>query len=180
MYPFIGYAVNFNLFDDKPVEQYSDTLVNDLMELNQIEVVKEAPIVTNVWITVAHHLYEAVREYQFMYGSSSDFEKEKELDMIYELDLAAANYIGEGQLKGDKNSGYLLYNLAEKIAPEFNQDTGGISQVNKKILDLKNEMTIPLVQKFIWHMFITKDSDFVELYALSILPWIKVYDPSAY
>ena len=115
-----------------------------------------------------------------MYGLLSDFEKEKELDMIYELDSAAANYIGEGQLKGDKNSSYLLYNLAEKIAPEFNQDTGGISQVNKKILDLRNEMTIPLVQKFIWHMFITKDSDFVELYALSILPWIKVYDPSVY
>eukprot|EP00957_Ditylum_brightwellii_P163307 12434718-Ditylum_brightwellii.AAC.1 len=66
--------------------------------------------------------------------------------MIYELDLAAANYIGKGQLKGDKNSSYLLYNLAEKIAQEFNQDTGGVSQINKKILDLRNGMTIPLVQ----------------------------------
>eukprot|EP00957_Ditylum_brightwellii_P053022 4020606-Ditylum_brightwellii.AAC.1 len=69
--------------------------------------------------------------------------------MIYELDLAAANYIREGQLKGDKNSDYLLYNLAEKIAPEFNQDISGVSQVNKKILDIRNGMTIPLVQKFI-------------------------------
>eukprot|EP00957_Ditylum_brightwellii_P050114 3798872-Ditylum_brightwellii.AAC.1 len=82
--------------------------------------------------------------------------------MVYELDLAATNYIGEGHLKGDKNSSYLLYNLAERIAPEFNQDTGDISQVNKKILTLRNGMTISLAQKFIWHMFITKDSDFVE------------------
>eukprot|EP00957_Ditylum_brightwellii_P122380 9332610-Ditylum_brightwellii.AAC.1 len=92
------------VFDDEPVEQYGDTLVTDLMELNQIEVVKEAPIVTNVWMTVTHHLYEAVRECQSMYGASSDFEEENKLDMIYELDLAAAYYIGEGQLKGDKNS----------------------------------------------------------------------------
>jgi hypothetical protein len=192
------------LFDGSPIEQYGDTIVNDLFKLDIIgDIEIEAALVMNVWMMTIHELSQVAK-------SCSDGEQN---DAMIALDRAAAFWIGEGQVVGSNDDGHLLYNLFETAGERFGQDNGeGETKVNTDLLGLfvqiqtdvfsgncaedsgyigvRNQvkratalMTVGLVQSLIHHiMNVDNDggSDFVELYSLALIPRVAACDPDAY
>eukprot|EP00957_Ditylum_brightwellii_P017655 1330159-Ditylum_brightwellii.AAC.1 len=82
-------------FDGSPIEQFADTLVNDLMELDKENISHEAILVNNVWMAVVYYLNTASRTCKYP----------AENGPLAYLDLAAGLYIGIGQDEGDNESG---------------------------------------------------------------------------
>jgi len=186
-------------FDDEPIEQYGNTIVMDLFDLNEEDIETEAALVMNVWMTVVHHLQEAEQKCKASTGGNS-------LDGETDLDVAAAYYVGWGQVEGDNDSGHLLYNLAENAGARFGKDEGETA-ANKNVLDLMNQikteiitkgtcpndhlkfrslvrqivsqMTVPLVQNLI-HYMSERKTDKLELYALALTPQISSCDTAGY
>lgn len=189
-------------FDQKPAEEYANTLVEDLFALDIEHIETEAALVTCLWMAIVHELYNVLRGCQ---QQAAD-------DMNAALDRAAAMWIGADQPVGVDEQGNLLYNLAQGAAVRFNQASGEAT-ANKLLLDamlllqtditdgicntgeegylrmrttvnrMIDVMSIPLVQILIHH--IQKNSaagapDFTELYALSIAPRVAACDPYTY
>lgn len=201
----IGHEIEgeqLGFFDQKPVSQYADTLVNDLFALNVAHVETEAAIILNVWMQIAHELYEVMR------GCKS-----QDPDMMNAaLDVAAALWIGADQPEGANDAGNMMYNLAQVGAQRFNQ-ANGEALSNEKVINAMNDiqtkiaggtcasgeqgyvemrdtinqlfgsMTIPLVQILIHHIQqepADGGANFIELYALSFLPRVDACNPSVY
>jgi len=188
-------------FDSNHIEQYADTLVKDLLEIDKENIAQEAILVNTIWMTVVFYLNGAAKSCRYPDVAEP---------YLY-LDLAAGFYIGLGQDKGDDESGNMLYNLAEGISKDFNQDNG-VSVVNEKILELLNDikdniidkglcstheensykkfrwnvgsiigyMNVILVQRLIRHLLDGSDRDFMKMYALAILPQIRLCNPGAF
>jgi len=188
-------------FDGHPVEEYANTLVVDLFELNSTRTETEGAIVLNVWMAVAHELHSVLR------GCQSNNQDE----MNGALDRATALWIGADQIRGDNLEGHLLYNLAELAGELFGQDDGE-SKVNTEIMKKINDiqfniasgtcgqnggyvemrdmirrvtalMTVPLVQTLMHHIVQIENegaSDMVELYALALLPRVAACEPNKY
>jgi len=111
-------------------------------------------------------------------------------------------WIGTGQERASNTKGYMLYNLAERAGTNFGQDgSDGESQVNRYVLEsfvsiktnIDNNMcnsdsgyrqirqkvklmvkatNTVLVQMLLYHIDVSDDSNFIELYTLSLLPQI--------
>jgi hypothetical protein len=188
-------------FDGAPIEEFGDTIVLDLFDLNINDIETEAALVMNVWQVIVHELFEVQAECS---AKNQD-------NGIAALDRAAALWIGEGQEEGSNELGHLLYNLAENAGERFDQDDGE-AEVNTKVVDilvtiqaellagkcdstagyiamrgnvkkLIGLMTIPLIQNLIHHtMNVSNEggSNFVELYALGTIPRVAACDPAAY
>ena len=192
-------------FDDRPVSEYANTLVLDLLALNKTAVVPEAVIVMNVWMYIVHQLYDVLRA-----CAENDVTSVPKMEAA--LDAAAALWIGADQAMGDNDTGNLMYNLAENAGEKFDQDNGE-SRTNVLVLDEFNtlemgiavgtcandangylemrtvvrkmigHMTVPLVQNLIHHIQrepSSTQSDFIELYALSIGPRVEACLPTTY
>lgn len=191
-------------FDGNPVDEYGNTIVIDLFELNATRSETEGALIINVWMAIAHEL-ESINLACRTEGDNSVDE------MNRALDRAAALWIGADQIRGDNLHGHLLYNLAENAGELFGQDSGE-TWVNSQLMSLINiiqndiqsnkcaadggyelmrsqvnqavsYITIPLVQMLIHHiMQITNESgsDMVELYALALLPRVAACDPNTY
>ncbi|CAB9498002.1 expressed unknown protein [Seminavis robusta] len=188
-------------FDGHPVEEYANTLVVDLFELNSTRTETEGAIVLNVWMAVAHELHSVLR------GCRSNNQDE----MNGALDRATALWIGADQIRGDNLEGHLLYNLAELAGELFGQDEGesrvntgimqeinsiqfniasgtcaqqgGYVEMRDKIRKVLSFMTVPLVQTLIHHIVQIQNegaSDMVELYALALLPRVAACEPTKY
>ena len=188
-------------FDGHAVEEYANTLVVDLFELNSTRTETEGAIVLNVWMAVAHELHSVLR------GCRSNDQDE----MNGALDRATALWIGADQVRGDNLEGHLLYNLAELAGELFGQDdgesevnTGIMTQINAiqfniasgscaqeggyvEMRDMVHKvtslMTVPLVQTLMHHIVQIENegaSDMVELYALALLPRVAACEPSKY
>jgi len=188
-------------FDGHPVEEYANTLVVDLFELNSTRTETEGAIIMNVWMAVAHELHSVMR------GCRSNNQEE----MNGALDRATALWIGADQIRGDNLEGHLLYNLAELAGELFGQDEGeskvntglmeeinsiqfniasgtcaqegGYVEMRDKVRKVTSYMTIPLVQTLIHHIVQIQNegaSDMVELYALTLLPRVAACDPDKY
>lgn len=188
-------------FDGHAVEEYANTLVVDLFELNSTRTETEGAIILNVWMAVAHELHSVLR------GCRSNNQDE----MNGALDRATALWIGADQIRGDNLEGHLLYNLAEVAGELFGQDEGesrvnteimkeinqiqfniasgtcaqegGYVEMRDKIRKVTSFMTVPLVQTLIHHIVQIQNegaSDMVELYALALLPRVAACDPAAY
>ncbi|KAL3938414.1 MAG: hypothetical protein SGBAC_006676 [Bacillariaceae sp.] len=188
-------------FDGAAIEQYGNTLVNDLFDLDVDGIETEAAIVLNVWMAVINELFQVKIQC-----------RANNMNMgLAALDKAAAMWIGEGQDTGVNDSGHMLYSLAENAGERFDQDNGE-TVVNSKIVDLFVEiqkdlragkcadltgylnvrgqirrmvslMTIPLIQNLIHHtMNVSAEhgADWVELYALASIPRIAVCSPEDY
>lgn len=188
-------------FDGAAIEQYGDTLVNDLFELDVQGIETEAAIVMNVWMAVINELFQVKIQC-----------KANNVNMgLAALDKAAAMWIGEGQETGVNDGGHLLYSLTENAGERFDQDNAE-AIVNTKIVDLFVEiqkdlragkcndltgylnirgqirrmvslMTIPLIQNLIHYTMnvnIEHGADWVELYALATIPRIAVCSPEEY
>lgn len=188
-------------FDGHAVEEYANTLVVDLFELNSTRTETEGAIVLNVWMAVAHELYSVLR------GCRSNNQDE----MNGALDRATALWIGADQVRGDNLEGHLLYNLGELAGELFGQDngeakvnTGIMTQINaiqfniasgtcaqdggyvemRDMIDrVTSLMTVPLVQTLMHHIVQIETegaSDMVELYSLALLPRVAACQPDKY
>ena len=189
------------LFDGAPVDEYANTIVNDLFVLNIQNIETEAALIMNVWMVIVYELFQVLDACSAQATDKGNIA----------LDRAIALWIGADQPDGSNEHGYMLYNLAE-IAGEFFGQDNGESQVNSEVVDILNTlqanlagstcsnsggvlvlreqvkrlvavMTIPLVQLLVHHiMNVGNDggSNFVELYALSVIPRVAACDPHAY
>lgn len=195
-------------FDGHPVEEYANTLVMDLFELNSTRTETEGAIVLNVWMAVVHELYSILRSCK---ATTSDNQNQKISEMSGALDRATALWIGADQIRGDNLRGHLLYNLAEVAGELFGQDDGesrinvgimslitniqfsiasatcgnddGYMQMREKVHKVISFMTVPLVQTLIHHIVQVGNegaSDMVELYALALLPRVAACDPATF
>jgi len=193
---------DLNHFDDKDVAEYGNTIVEDLFELDQEHIETDASLVTSVWMTVVHHLYEGMNECKAAATASGDDSLTGEAD----LDKAAAYWVGVNQDFGENEGGHMLYSIAEKAGARFGQDSIE-AEVNTNILSLMNQiktdiietdsckqadgylqyrwivnkiiaqMTVPLVQN-LFHYSEEKNEKFLELYALALLPQISACSPT--
>jgi hypothetical protein len=188
-------------FDGHPVEEYANTLVVDLFELNSTRTETEGAIILNVWMAVVHELHSLLR------GCRSNNQDE----MNGALDRATALWIGADQVRGDNLEGHLLYNLAEVAGELFGQDEGesrvntgimeeinsiqfnvasgtcaqdgGYVEMRDKVRKVVSLMTVPLVQTLIHHIVQIQNegaSDMVELYGLALLPRVAACEPTKY
>lgn len=197
------------IFDDMPAEQYANTIVMDLFDINKPNLEAEAALVMNLWMAVVHELCEAARTCNLRTSEDND-------SGARSLDRAAAFWIGLDQQHGDSETGSLLYNLAEQVGERFGQEgDDGETEVNRRIIDLMNDiktniintnmcaqgstgyvefrslvnqiiryMTVLLIQQLICHLAESKDepSDraFISLYTLSFLPRVHTCDSILY
>ena len=188
-------------FDGQAIDQYGDTLVNDLFALNLENIETEAAVVMNVWMAAAFEIFEANKACR---GADR-------IQGLEHLDRAVAYWVGAGQQTGDNDGGHLLYNLAENAGERFGQDEGetlvnrglmelfltmqtdflankcntdaGYLEMRSNVKKIISLMTIPLVQNFIHHTMNLDNeggSSFVELYALATIPRVAACDPTAF
>jgi hypothetical protein len=195
------------MFDGSPIEEYGNTIVEDLFDLSVENIEAEAALVMNVWMVLNHELFTVL---EACGGGDGPADTDKALSR---LDRAVALWIGEEQDDGANNKGHMMYNLAEQAGARFGQDQGETA-VNTEIMalfvglqaslqqgkcDESNAagyiairaqvkraiglMTVPLVQMLIHHTQNVGNeggSNFVELYALALIPRVAACDPDAY
>lgn len=184
---------------------YADFFVNEYFQSSNRDVqllAAEAVVVYNVWMYLAHELYETLH-----------LCKNKtlvDMDGIHSIDEAVAYWIGDGQVAGDAEQGHLLYALAEQMGDRFGVDESGQSRTNTNILRLFNQaklelslptactdnpetfprlfqiinkiiswMTVPLVQGLI-HSMRENDKERVKLYARGVIPMVSVCSNATY
>ena len=188
-------------FGGNPAKEYGNTIVRSLFKENNQQIETEAILVLNVWMAVAHELYETWRQCRLHNDVNAS---------MIALDAAAALWIGSDQTFGSNEDGHSLYRLAEIAGERFGQDTGE-SRVNTlivetlnsiqtnlstgldcteesksmiirdEIFNILNLMTIPLVQNLIHHALTvdnTANMDFVYLYSAAVMPHILTCDPN--
>ena len=191
-------------FDGFPVNEYGNTLVNDLFLLNITRIEAEGALSLNIMMAVWGSLYETVR-------ACGRNDANTQEDMYAALDQAAALWVGTDQVKDDNQSGYLMYNLAEYAGALFGQDSGesllntlvlesfnflrqdadkntcanginGYVVVREKVKILISFTNAVLVQMLLHYVknALTAGSDFVEMYALALLPQIAACDTGLY
>ena len=104
-------------FDGAPVDQYADRLVTDLFDLEIEHIEADGALVYNVLMAFWGLLFdtlETCRTYE---------QHENPTDRMHKfLDEAAALWVGDTQLRGQSDSGFMLYNLAQLTGERFNQD----------------------------------------------------------
>jgi hypothetical protein len=102
-------------FDGEPIGQYANSVVDDLFLLNITRIEADGALAFNVLMACWSSLFE-------MLSACKRNDADSLSDMNTAVDAAAAYWIGAGQVKGDGNSGYFLYNLAEVAGARFDQD----------------------------------------------------------
>mmetsp|Transcript_5655 Transcript_5655/g.8450 ORF Transcript_5655/g.8450 Transcript_5655/m.8450 type:complete len:2169 (-) Transcript_5655:99-6605(-) len=189
-------------FDDAPVEEYANTVVNDLFGVESstsfvLGIEKEAVTILGLWMNCYNYMSEIVRLCR---------DKEDNAKMLESLDKAIALWIGHLQVYGDNARGTMLYNLAERAGFNFAQDHGeapanaelmklwlsikeeikkdtcqnddGHEFLYRKILKVAGQMNIPLVQNFIHYIMTGAENKLIELYTVAIFPQIISCDLS--
>mmetsp|Transcript_4225 Transcript_4225/g.8581 ORF Transcript_4225/g.8581 Transcript_4225/m.8581 type:complete len:2196 (-) Transcript_4225:58-6645(-) len=190
-------------FDGESVDTYADTVVQDLFLLDVTHIEAEAALAMNVAMAYLGSLWTVLESCK----------TDDRAGMNKALDEAAAFWVGAGQVKGDGQTGYLLYNAAQFAGAKFNQDQGdsevsvnesvlaalgsmqsdiasgvcatqdGYKVIRREVKNLVGHLNRVLVQMMIHRVQTVTpgvDSDFVELYALALLPQISSCNPDVY
>jgi hypothetical protein len=189
-------------FDGSPIEQYGNTLISDLFDMNISRIEGDGALILNVVMSYWGTLYKML---QLCEAAGAESE------MVAFLDQAAALWVGQGQVRASNVHGYMLYNLAEIAGTNFEQDgssgealintlvldtfvaikqdidegvcssgVDGYTQVRSKVKELIKSTNIVLVQMLLHHIQVTQNSNFIELYSLALLPQIAACDTMAY
>lgn len=186
-------------FDDQPVQQFADTIVLDLFEVETESaavpgIEKEAVVIFGLWMRFYHYIYDVVRICR------DDGDNGDKTQMINNLDKAAAVWIGRLQVFGDNSRGTMLYNLAERAGFNFAQDHGeapvnakiiqslelfkatieigvcsnpdgeGYKILYEEMLKIVTQMNVPLVQNLIHYITTGAALIVIEMYTLAIFP----------
>jgi hypothetical protein len=193
------------LFDEHPVNEYASTLVTDLFEVGNLEAATEAVVVMNVWMYCVHQIYEVSRACKrsdansktdmqdaldiaaaLWIGVDQGSGEEESGNMLYNIAEKAGGHFGQDSGETRVNieviSAFDAYQLAIDI-----DDCGGNSNAYVEFRTLARKligyMTIPLMQTLIRHIMESvsvDNSDFIELYALSMGARVEACVPTAY
>lgn len=107
---------------------YADVAVDKALgTADDRDLAAEATVILHVWMQIANYLYTSVRVCEDG-GPATE-----------PLDKAVALWLGEGQLMGNEDTGYLMYSIAEKAATRFGHDAKVEAPVNTQLLGLFNE-----------------------------------------
>ncbi len=195
----------YGLFDKKPTTQYADTVVNDLFDLERKGIEKEAAVIMNVFMTVLHYLSEVVEtcwRYQnipndsglhnldlamaYYIGDDEAYGDNFGGTLLYNVAEMAGERFGQDNVQTKTNSKIL--ELAKKIKNEVidaklcqDKETQTSSyDINFRYTQqIIQQMYVVLIQEFI-HQLKEKDRDFIELYALALVPPIAACNPSEF
>ena len=126
--------------------KYADTFVKKIFsERKTMALAADAVVALNLWMYIAHILYDTVSKCEASTNSSPSGIIISTGDLAQNIDEAAAYWIGDYQETGNSKTGHLLYALTEKFGEKFGQDAGGQSIVNRNIIKLltnaKNTLT---------------------------------------
>ena len=130
------------LFDEEAVNNYANTLITDLFDIegesNPVRgIEKEGVLILGAWMQIYHHLYTVLKTCT---DHIQGLEDETRVAMMeVDIDKSAALWIGRLQSHGDNTRGTMLYNLVERTAIHFNQDHGE-AEVNTRFLALLNDI----------------------------------------
>jgi hypothetical protein len=108
----------YALYDDKSIESsdeaafpYADEVVQEvLLNTGDKELAAEAVVVLNVWMMIAHKLYNVVCTCKEQGNAKVD------------VDEAVALWIGQEQSEGQYSGGWLLYSTAQRATMHFGLD----------------------------------------------------------
>mmetsp|Transcript_13639 Transcript_13639/g.17159 ORF Transcript_13639/g.17159 Transcript_13639/m.17159 type:complete len:740 (-) Transcript_13639:36-2255(-) len=182
---------------------YADSFVSSLLQnTNSKTLAAEAAVALNVWMYVAHELYDGLDDCRRTeQGNNPDGLSDNGLG-VKAVDEAVAFYIGMDQTS-EVGSGDSLFNLALEAEQEFGINSASGAVANRKFIagynkylevlyptdrcnagsgtseklhgitsEMISAMSITLMQKLI-HAIVSEDSDRIKLYALSIVPQIS-------
>jgi hypothetical protein len=140
----------------------------------------KAVVVMDIWMTIAHKLYEAVR-------SCEKLSNAPEL-----IDSAVGLWIGQQQGEGKYNSGWSMYSIAQE-ANEFYGLPEGEAVVNTNLMNVNAQnvaqscssdltsagktirnLSVPLLQHLFFHMS-DNNFAFAELFALASLSFRRQF-----
>jgi hypothetical protein len=125
-------------FDGHPVEEYANTLIEDLFQLEIPHIEATASVIHSVYMSFWSFLYQILYHCENIQNTNTTIASfSTPNDMFASLDAAVALYVGEGQIRNDAQYGYMIYNLAEYVGSKFNQKgDSGETFVNTKIMNL--------------------------------------------
>jgi len=114
--------------------------ISDIQEDSQLQgfqagLITEMVLVSSMWMHVAHLLYDSIGICAIE-AVDPNSEEASEDGGAHVLDEVAAYYIGLDQEVGSADSGYSLYNLAEKGREIFDTSKDGMARVNREIITL--------------------------------------------
>ena len=161
---------DLNHFDDEDVGVYANTIVQDLFDLNTENIETDAALVTSVWMTVVHYLYEGMNECKATATAAGSDSPSGEAP----LDKAAARY-GQDNIEAEVNTNIIaLLNQikTDVIQPGACKEPDGYLQFRWIVNKIIAQMTVPLVQN-LYHYSSEQNEKFLELYALALLPQIS-------
>ena len=195
----------YGFFDQNPTTQYADTVVNDLFDLERKGIEKEAAVILNVFMTVLHYLSEVVETcwtylkipndsglhnldlaMAYYIGDDETYGDNFGGTLLYNVAEMAGERFGQDNVQTKTNSKIL--ELAEKIKTEVidaklchdkNTQTASYDLNFKYTQQIIQQMYVVLIQEFI-HQLKEKDSDFIELYSLALVPPIAACNPSEF
>lgn len=148
---------------------YADVAIDKALNTaDDEELAAEATVILHVWMQIAHYLYESVRVCENG-GRAVD-----------SVDKAVALWLGEGQVEGSDDIGFLMYSIAEQAATGFGHDENSEAPVNTDLFeafnearkiavdcptapdmfldlrgvvaDILNSMKLPLLQNLMWYI----------------------------
>ena len=190
------------LFDGESVEVYANTVVNDLFQLDVTHIEAEAALVMNVAMAFLGSLWKmldacnvndvekatlALDEAAAYWVGAEQVKGDAQTGFFF---YSAAQFVGAkfNQVEGDSevfaNEGVLgtLVSLQSQIYDGKCGETSGYSSLRREVKRLVGYLNRVLVQMLIYRVqsITEEDTDFVELYSLSILPQIAACNPDVY
>jgi hypothetical protein len=171
---------------------YADDVVREAISNGKDhKLAAEATVVLNVWMVMAHKLYQAVE----MCRSS------EKPDVL--IDSVVALWIGKEQLNSMFDTGWMIYSIAQS-AYKYYGHPDGESPVNTKLMELFNEaqalsrqcptdpntfialrenvnesiryLSLPIIKALLFHM-VKSTKNLVELYSVAVIPQATACNP---
>ena len=164
---------------------FADNVVQAALSSGQdTKLAAEAAVIMNIWMFIAHRLYEAVRVCR------------DKKDPVPFIDSAVALWIGKEQKEGKFGQGWMLYSVAQSAAQFFGLQEGE-ALVNTELMQLFNDaqnigrncsqsgdapdklyfqvqdliraLSKPLISNLLFHL-VSNSKNMLQLYAVSVVP----------
>ncbi len=201
---FASSAVDSNSDTGSPVDFYADTVVSDALEnANDIELTTEAIVVMTIFMKVTHSLSSAITNCKGndIEGAGRDIDTalsfyigvgqrvgRNDGYLFYSFAQRSSNLYGKtyDQTSKEAHSNTEIINLfvdSKEMTTLCTDNTKHI-ELRKKVGSIISQMNVPLVQYFLYlleqNAHKTKQSNYLELFGLAVLPQIKTCMPTTY
>lgn len=179
---------------------YAQNIVTQGFDASRLHVATEGSIVLNLWMFIVHKLYETVHNLEngdpglveldeafTLWVGLKQEEGFNDGFLMYNIAENAESYIindptDANHIESKVNKNIIeLFKSARVLVNSIHTDRSGSLDDFRVLMNrLIGQMTIPLVQRLIYHISTDKDDGFIKLYGLSILPLIAGCSPSSY